>query len=172
MTDIAQVSQLDTTRYVSFEDRHLTFHEDTPYEVWAAVLKQLKAAEKNIQWWVGDAIRFGERRYGETYSQALEETDYAYDSLSNMAYVAGRFEPSRRRDNLPFSHHAEVAAEPEEEQDRLLDSATPDPGETKPRKSARQLGNEARGTVKVLECPKCLEVYPLHEATIRTEQAE
>lgn len=169
MTDIQQVSQLDTTGYVTFKDRHLTFQEDTPYEVWAAVVKHLKRAEKNIQWWIGDAIRFGERRYGETYSQALEETDYAYDSLSNMAYVASRFESSRRRDNLPFSHHAEVAPLPEEEQDRLLDSAVPKPGESKPQKSARQLGNEARGTQKMITCAKCGEVYPLTEATIRTE---
>jgi hypothetical protein len=41
----------------------------------------------------------------------------------NMASVAGRFEVSRRRGGLSFSHHAEVAGLPAEEQELWLDRA-------------------------------------------------
>ena len=41
----------------------------------------------------------------------------------NMAYVAGRFDVARRRPGLSFSHHAEVASLPPEEQEIWLDRA-------------------------------------------------
>lgn len=65
--------------------------------------------EKSIQWWVGDWLRFGERKYGEMYSQMLDSTDYEYGSLANMKYIAERFESSLRSENLSWSHHKEVA---------------------------------------------------------------
>jgi hypothetical protein len=40
-----------------------------------------------------------------------------------MASISGAFEPSRRRDDLTWSHHVAVAALPEEEQERWLDRA-------------------------------------------------
>jgi hypothetical protein len=42
-------------------------------------------------------------------------------SLMNMAYVANRFEVSRRRPGLSFSHHAELAGLPPEDQELWLD---------------------------------------------------
>lgn len=137
-------SALDSSPYVELGDKHLKFRDDTPYEVWAAAVKRLKSAEKAIQWWLGDALRFGERKYGEMYSQALEESDYSYGALRDVAWVAGRFELSRRRDNLPWSHHREVAALEPEEQEALLDQAVPPPGETKPRMSSKELREHAR----------------------------
>jgi hypothetical protein len=46
-----------------------------------------------------------------------------YQTLRNYAWIARKFEPSRRRSGLPFQHHAEVAALPPAEQDRWLDRA-------------------------------------------------
>jgi hypothetical protein len=40
-----------------------------------------------------------------------------------MAYVASRFEPSRRRPGLSFSHHAELAGLAPEDQELWLDRA-------------------------------------------------
>ena len=42
----------------------------------------------------------------------------------NMVYVATRFEISRRRENLSWSHHAELAALDNEEQERWLNRAS------------------------------------------------
>ena len=72
-------------------------------------------------WWVGDWINYGNAAYGEKYSRAARITRHDIQTLMNMAYVASRFEISRRRENLSWSHHAELAALPPEAQDRWLD---------------------------------------------------
>ncbi len=50
----------------------------------------------------------GDTKYGETYAQALDATDYAYQTLSDAKTLAGKFEITRRRVSLPWSFHAEV----------------------------------------------------------------
>jgi hypothetical protein len=74
-------------------------------------------------WWIGDWSRYGSARYGEKYAVAARITGYDVQSLMNMAYVASRFEISRRRERLSFSHHAELAALASDEQDCWLDRA-------------------------------------------------
>jgi hypothetical protein len=54
---------------------------------------------------------------------AARVTGYDAHTLMNMAYVASRFETSGRREKLSFSHHAELAALPRDEQERWLDRA-------------------------------------------------
>jgi hypothetical protein len=75
---------------------------------------------RGCRWWIGDWLRYGNARYGEKYKTAASITGYDAHSLMNMAYVASRVDPSRRRENLSFSHHAELAALPSEEQERWL----------------------------------------------------
>jgi hypothetical protein len=74
-------------------------------------------------WWIGDWSRYGGARYGEKYDAAAKITGYDVQSLMNMAYVASRFEISRRREKLSFSHHAELAALAPDEQEHWLDIA-------------------------------------------------
>ena len=88
------------------------FREDLTYSEWEEIGLSLQMMGKAIQWWIGDWINFGERRYGESYAQAIEVTGYAYGSLRNAAWVASEIELSRRRDNLSWSHHNEVASLP------------------------------------------------------------
>jgi hypothetical protein len=54
---------------------------------------------------------------------AARITGYDDQTLMNMVYVATRFEVSRRREKLSWSHHAEVAALDREEQEWWLDRA-------------------------------------------------
>jgi hypothetical protein len=44
------------------------------------------------------------------YDDIAEETGYETKALRNIKYVADSVESSRRKDNLSFSHHTEVAA--------------------------------------------------------------
>ncbi len=74
-------------------------------------------------WWFGDWCNFGERKYGEKYSQALEAGDYEHGTLRDAAWVASHIEMSSRRDNLSWSHHREVASLDQKDQDRWLDRA-------------------------------------------------
>jgi len=93
------------------------------FKEWRQVGCRLRDIHHSSQWWLGDWCNYGERRFGEKYSQALEATAYDYQTLRDFAYVAGRIELSRRRDNLSFSHHREVAPLAAADQKRWLDRA-------------------------------------------------
>ena len=76
------------------------------------------------QWWLGDWLRYGAKKWGEKYKEASAITGYDIQTLKNYAYVAGQFESSRRRDALTWSHHEVVAPLLPAEQDEWLDQAT------------------------------------------------
>jgi hypothetical protein len=97
--------------------------DDLPFDEWQNIGHTLFSIERAVQFWIGDWIRFGEKSYGEKYSQAIEETGLDYQTLANYAYVASKVEPSRRRENVSFSHHAEVAALAPEKQEAWLETA-------------------------------------------------
>jgi hypothetical protein len=90
---------------------------------WVSQGRWLGAVGRGCGWWIGDWLRYGNARYGERYGPAARVTGYDVQTLMNMAYVAGRFDTSRRRDRLSFSHHAELAGVPAQEQDLWLDRA-------------------------------------------------
>lgn len=90
---------------------------------WVEQGRYLGAIGRGSGWWIGDWIRYGSVRYGDKYSAASQVTGYDAQSLMNMAYVAGRFDVSRRRDGLSFSHHAALASLPTDEQELWLDRA-------------------------------------------------
>ncbi|MHB1834061.1 MAG: hypothetical protein ACYCXW_03765 [Solirubrobacteraceae bacterium] len=93
------------------------------YQEWLQQGSRLGLAGRNAAWWIGDWVRYGASRYGTKYSAAERVTGYDRQTLMNMVYVAARFEISRRRENLSWSHHAEVAALDAPEQDRWLNRA-------------------------------------------------
>jgi hypothetical protein len=93
------------------------------YPEWVAAGRRLGEFARGSQWWVGDWIRYGNARWGEKYLEAAKISGYDGKSLRNLAYVASRFDLSRRRDKLTWSHHAELAVLEPHEQDRWLDRA-------------------------------------------------
>jgi hypothetical protein len=94
-----------------------------PFEAWLAVGTQLAEVAASWAWCLGDWLAYGQAAYAGRYQEAIERTGLEYQTLRNYAWVARRFELSRRRDTLSFGHHAEVAALPEPEQDYWLRKA-------------------------------------------------
>ena len=92
-------------------------------EEWAEHGRRLGTIGRGAGWWIGDWLAYGNQRFGERYSRASRLTGYDVQTLMNMVYVATCIDVSRRRENLSFSHHAEVAALEPDEQDRWLDHA-------------------------------------------------
>jgi hypothetical protein len=92
-------------------------------EDWQRQGRMLGVITRGGGWWLGDWVRYGNARYGERYRAAAESSGYDVQSLMNMAYVASRFEISRRREKLSFSHHAELAGLPPHDQELWLDRA-------------------------------------------------
>lgn len=107
--------------YVTASPTSLNFSEETPYSVWKDLIERLIATEKRIHWYIADAINFGERKYGEMYSQALEATGWSYQVLANVTWVGRQIESSRRREDVPFWDQREVATLPPTEADAILD---------------------------------------------------
>jgi len=93
------------------------------FEQWQAAGEQLQLMGRAVNWWIGDWILYGEKHYGEMYSEAIDLTGLEYDTLKNIVWVAKHVDRSRRRDSLSWSHHYEVAALPAAEQDRWLAAA-------------------------------------------------
>jgi hypothetical protein len=93
------------------------------FERWQALGRQVGSITNASSWWLGDWAHYGKGSYGEKYKKAIAVTGLDYQTLRNYAWVAGRFDLSRRRDKLSFGHHAELAALPEHEQDQWLDQA-------------------------------------------------
>jgi len=93
------------------------------FEQWATCGAFLKNASGAVHFWIGDWLNFGEDKWGEMYAQAVEDTGYAIQTLMNDKWVAGRVKSLDRRENLPYSHHVEVANLEPEEQKELLDRA-------------------------------------------------
>jgi hypothetical protein len=104
----------------------LVLSEGLSFEEWSKIGVTLGTIESGINWWIGDWLNYGERAYGEKYTQATLETGRDRDTLANIASVAGKFDLSRRRDNLSWSHHVEVASLEAAVADALLDEAAHD----------------------------------------------
>lgn len=121
------------------------------FEQWEEIGRFIKKSSRSVQFWLGDWINYGENVFGEKYSQALEETDYTLGTLQNTAWVSSKIDPSRRRDNLSFGHHQNVAHLGEGEQERWLTIAEEE------MLTVREMRDRIRGVTKLNKhtCPKC-----------------
>ncbi|HEU4701415.1 MAG TPA: hypothetical protein VFS37_02955 [Conexibacter sp.] len=99
---------------------------ELPFEDWVAMGKRFGAMGRGSQWWIADWIRYGNERFGQRYVRATAITGYDVQTLMNLVYVASRFQISRRREKLSWSHHEAVAALDAAEQERWLERAIAD----------------------------------------------
>jgi hypothetical protein len=93
------------------------------FEAWLHIGAQLSVAATSSAWCLGDWLIYGQAAYAGRYRAAIEQTSLDYQTLRNYAWVARRIPVSRRRDDVSFGHHAEVAALPQPEQDFWLRKA-------------------------------------------------
>ena len=99
----------------------LALPPDLSYDDWAAMGHTLTAMGGSIPWWTGDFMLYGESKFGDKAAEWVDPK--AAQTLMNCAWVASRFPPSRRRESLSFSHHAEVAGCPFDVADAWLRQA-------------------------------------------------
>lgn len=92
---------------VTLSRNALHFGRDLSYEEWESVGAELGKVNQACQWWIGDWINYGEKKYGQTYEQALAITGLAKQTLMDIASVCRDFETSRRRE-VSFRHHVET----------------------------------------------------------------
>jgi hypothetical protein len=90
----------------------LELPEDLAEDEWRDIGRCLHQAGQSVLWWIGDWWAYGERRYGDR--KALVDRDNGWEgppfqTCQDAAWVARTFEPSRRREVVPWSVHAELA---------------------------------------------------------------
>lgn len=105
---------------IAWDSVALHIPEGTSFDDWTRLGQTLQQMEKSVMWWIGDWLRFGERKYGKTYTQAVEATGYASETCRKARYVAETFESGKRFPDLSWSHHMEVASLPPADRAEVL----------------------------------------------------
>lgn len=101
----------------------LVIPETVTLDQWAEIGRFLLKSTKTMTWWIADWAAFGEKQYGRLKEFCDHNPDFEYGTVRNLAWVASNVELSRRRDNLKFSHHIEVASLPAKDQSKWLTKA-------------------------------------------------
>lgn len=83
----------------------------------------IRRVHKASPWWVVDWLAYAESRaeWRERREQLVDAGVYAEKTIRNMEYIGRRLPKSRRRDNIDFTLHAEVASLEPAEQEEFLD---------------------------------------------------
>ncbi|MFE7274766.1 LmbU family transcriptional regulator [Streptomyces sp. NPDC057623] len=98
----------------------LRFPQSLSYDEWERAGYKVARIASSSAWFIGDWVAFGAVRYESRYRDAIDAVGLDYQTIRNYAWVARKFELTRRRENLSFQHHAEVASLPLQEQDHWL----------------------------------------------------
>lgn len=101
----------------------LRFVRSPSFNMWEEVGTRLFTVADSSTWWIADWLVLGESVFQDRYLEAIRKTQLNYQTLRNYAWVARRIEEARRRDDLTFGHHAEVAALDQPEQNYWLRKA-------------------------------------------------
>jgi hypothetical protein len=98
------------------------------FELWKKHGKYLSQARGLMQWDIGDwlieAEVHGRLEQAKLREEATFITGLEWGTLKNLMWVSRRIPASRRRDDLSYSHHREVAKFDEANQEMLLDRVT------------------------------------------------
>ena len=127
----------------------LQFESQLTAEQWQEVGQHLEQFSGSSQWWLGDWLLHGEGQaeWGSMYDHVLEEFEEKYQTAVAAKWLAKEFELLRRRSNLPWGHHREVASLPREQQEQLLDWAEVN-GEDGKRPTRKELRERVREVCK------------------------
>jgi hypothetical protein len=94
---------------VTYSPTGLEIDPGTDFERWAEIGYFVGSLHRSSAWFIGDWILYGEHKFGQMYAQAVNDLGLDYKTCVNTVYVCRHVPKERRRADLPFSHHAEVA---------------------------------------------------------------
>ncbi|MEU5534184.1 LmbU family transcriptional regulator [Streptomyces sp. NPDC020362] len=101
----------------------LLFTANQSFSTWEQLGSELFSFADSSAWWIADWLVYGESTFHDRYEEAIRRTSLSYQTLRNYTWVARRFPLNRRRQGLSFSHHLEVVALEQPEQDYWLRKA-------------------------------------------------
>lgn len=65
--------------------------------------------QRSLSWWYGDLLNFGERKFGEEFAQAVDDSGKALETLIKYKAVADRIPREIRKAGLSWTSHFYVA---------------------------------------------------------------
>lgn len=98
--------------WIKYKNRSLEFtrKKAPPFEEWEASMAALNLLYDSGGFYRGDLYIAGESWFGETKaSSVFDPLTWQVKTWQNCASVCGRIDRSQRREELSYSHHAEVA---------------------------------------------------------------
>lgn len=109
----------------------LTIDGEPDFESCEQLWSALRTLERSLQFAIGDAVNYFERRWGEKASQIVDATGLTLNSVKVYAWAAEKVPPQNRMldRGLSFSHHLAVAALNSKEQKSWLKQALGRSGE-------------------------------------------
>lgn len=102
----------------------LEIQRSPTYEAWAEMGHVFALAHKALPFAIGDWLNFGEDRFGEEASQAVDVSHFSEETLKVYRWVSKQIPMERRFPNLTFKHHMVVAGMPEARQRTWLGKAS------------------------------------------------
>jgi hypothetical protein len=82
--------------------------DETPIEESLVVLDWATQMSDHVGFIIGDVLNFGQSKWGEKYTAALNQTNRAYKTLRDYASVAARITPDKRQSALSYSAHRTI----------------------------------------------------------------
>jgi hypothetical protein len=118
----ANLLQLAESPGVIWDHLGLNLPPDLSFGEWERIGEKLQSIHKGILWAIGDWLNYGEHKYGEMYTQAIDATGYSVETLKKAKALGARFQRPQRTE-LSWSHHLTVAYLPPEERTEKLQQA-------------------------------------------------
>lgn len=139
----------------------LVLPPDIPFDQYMAMAAMFSELHRRTAWYIGDLLNYGEKAYGEKYAQAEAVTGLNKSTLMNYASVCGQIPRSRRREDVNFSIHAEVAYIPDvDEQKFWLEQAAKNGWTREDLRAARKSPNGLPPAVETqCVCPTCGQMH-------------
>jgi hypothetical protein len=99
----------------NLHETSLDAREDPTLDDFGTLITYLRGHKRSIEWWIGDAVNYGEHNWSEEAAQVLhgdaqEMTAWSVSTLRVNQWVCERVTPETRRADLSFGHHQVVAA--------------------------------------------------------------
>lgn len=120
---LALLAELEQAGAISVVGLHLA-RPDLPFEQYEALCLLLGKMHEAVRFAIGDAIIMGEALYREESYQAVESMGLSENARLEYVRVAQKVPRSIRREDLSWSHHRAVAAQPPKEQKKWLREAS------------------------------------------------
>jgi len=88
----------------------ISIRKNISLEEWRDQFLELAQGTRKILWYLGDLAAFGLSRWPQAVKEFIDSSEFEKTTIQTAAWVCRSIEPSRRRDDISFSTHIEVAA--------------------------------------------------------------